>query len=612
VRAEESDRQTVGLFTGEKEQVATTSRFPRPLSKIAENVTVITAEQIAGLNAHTLAEVLQTVPGIQLDHVRTPGSATFFTVHNNNTRFVQVLIDGIPQNFLSADNLAFLGTIPVQQIERVEIIKGAASVAWGSALGGVINVITKSPDPERAAGGMTSASAGERLTTDLRGELSGTVNRFGYYLSGGNLHSDGLMPGNRINFNHAFGKLGYQLPANGNLTLGFDVRRSNYGLEDVPEKPFPDDFHDTGGFRNASGYLNFSYPLADRLLLELNGYVGRRELLTTFGNISIPDLFSDATVREGFQGTNLRVFWGDAETNLTAGIEYESNSLRQSEPIQQDPVQNFDMTLTRWGTFLNGAYSLGPLTLLPGLRHDHTNLYGGTTSYNIGATLRLSDQILLRAYGARGYSLPIVNNFAINTGSKRLQNVWTVQAGVETSAIPFLWFKGTYFYSELWDIEDFTFPDPPGTPAIVNLKEQRKQGFELEAKTAPIYGFSLAGGYTYTEARDRANGALLQTDSGQTNPPHGVKATLNYDSSALGLHGALTGNYVWWNAAAGNNARYKAMIWDLHLTQKLFPSTELSPELFFSAHNLFSGTQYQDDLFKNTPRWFEGGVRFRF
>lgn len=612
MHAEESDSQAIGLFTGEQEQVATTSHYPRPLSKIAENVTVITAEQIERLNAHTLAEVLQTVPGIQLDQVRTPGSSSFFSIHNNNSRFVQVLIDGVPQNFLSADNLTLLGTIPVQQIERVEIIKGAASVAWGQALGGVVNVITKSPTSERAVGGMGSASVGEKLTSDLRGELSGTIDRFGYYLTGGNLHSDGLMPGNRVNFNHALGKITYDLPSKGGFTLGFDYRDSDFGLEDVPDKPFPDDFHDTGGFRNTSGFLNFGYPLADRLSLEVLGRVGRRELLTTFGNLSIPDLFQDSKGREDFRGLNLNLFWGDKEANLTTGFVYDHTDISQREPIQQNPLGNFDMTLDSWGVFLNGAYTFGPLTVLPGLRHDNTNLYGGTTSYNLGATYQLTDQTLLRAYAAKGYSLPVVNTFAISNGSKRLQKIWTVQTGFETTAIPFLWLKGTYFYSELRDIENFTFPDTPGSPAVVNLKSQRKQVVEIEGRTTPLYGFTLAGGYTFTDARDLGTGDELPTDAGQSNPPQGLKLAVNYTNSPLGLLGALTGNYVWWNATADRNAHYKAMIWDLHLTQKLFPSKELSPELFFSAHNLFNGTQYQQSLFKNTPRWVEGGVRFRF
>jgi vitamin B12 transporter len=55
------------------------------------------------------------------------------------------------------------------------------------------------------------------------------------------------------------------------------------------------------------------------------------------------------------------------------------------------------------------------------------------------------------------------------------------------------------------------------------------------------------------------------------------------------------------------------MIWDLHLNWKLLPKDELSPELFFSAHNLFNGDQTTYTiLYKSVPRWFEGGVRWHF
>lgn len=598
------------LGLGGEEQVSTTSHFPRPLSKIAENVTVVTADDIARLNAHTLADVLQTIPGVQLDVVRTPGSFTFFNIQNNSNRHIQLLIDGVPQNFLSSDNLVPVGAIPVQQIERVEVVKGAASVAWGSALGGVVNVITKSPDPERAIGGVASASMGEELTTDMRGELSGTVERFGYYLSGGNLYSDGLMPGNRTNFSHAFGKFTYDLPAKGRFTLGLDYRRSNYGLEDVPDQPFPNDFHDKGGIRNSSGYFAYSQPLADRLSLEANVRLGRREILVTLGNLSIPDLFADSKTTEDYRGGDVRLFWGDGDTNLAAGIEYEHNGMRQKDLLQPASPNVYDLILERWGGYLNASYTLGRLTILPGLRYDHTNLYDGTVSYNLGATYRLTDSTLLRAYGARGYSLPTVNSQTVTNGSKQLQNIWTAQAGFETSVIPYLWLKGTFFYSELWKIETFDFST---TPVTVLLKEQRKQGVEVEAKTSPLYGFSVTGGYTFTESRDNDSGALLQSNSSQPAPPHGVKLGLNYDNDDLGLKGLLFGNYIWWNTpAVPFNARYKAMTWDLHLTKKLCPKSDLSPELFFSVHNLFSGSQYSDALYKNPPRWVEGGVRFRF
>lgn len=582
------------------DETVATSRFPRPVSKIAENVTVITAADIVRLNAHTLAEVLQTVPGIQLDQLQTPGSAVFFSVLSTGSRHILVQIDGVPQNMLSADNLAHIGSIPVQMIERVEIIKGAASAAWGSALGGVINVSTKSPATDRPAGGAASASIGEHATTDLRAELSGTVERFGYYLTGGTIRSDGLSTGNPVNFNHGFGKLSYDLPNRGKVTLGVDLRDNSLGLEETVAF----NQHDTGEIKYLNGYLTLQYPLAEELTLELNGRGGRRETSVKFASLTEPVLFRDASVTEIHHGAGLGLHWGDAETNLSGGLEYENNEIKSRESVRQAPQTNFDLSLDRWSAYLNGTYSLGALSILPGFRFDHTNLAQDALSYTLGATFRLTDSTILRAYTARGYSMPMLNNLETENGKRELQNIWTFQAGAETSAIPYLWLKGTLFYNNIWKIQSFDV-----TALTVARREHIRQGVDLELRTSPLYGLALTSGYTYTDARDKETKAELT--SGESGPRQGLKLGVNYDNSAVGLRGALTGNYVDWHQPQLPPKDHD-VIWDLHLSQKLFPLDDMSPELFFSARNIFNGDQYQIDFHRNNPRWFEAGARCRF
>lgn len=589
------DDQTLSLFSGGDQPLVSSGRTPRPTSRIAENVTVITAEQIALLNAHTLADVLNTVPGFQLEQVQTPGSFTFFSLQGatDAQAHVQVLIDGVPQNNL-LQGAADVGLIPVQQIDRVEIIKGAASAAWGQALGGVINVITKAPESERVIGGTAAASMGERLTTDMRGELSGTVRRFGYYLSGGNLHSNGLLPGNRINNSNVYGKFTYDLPSKGSLMLGFDFRKADRGLDETLL------YHDTTEAHRAYTFLTFTYPLTERLTLELAARASHRNDETLLGHFDqgLVVLDNNFTVRESRRGGSAKLVWGDSLTNLVAGVEYEHGETEQWDALVPNSPFLTDRTMDRWATSANGTFSYGALTILPGVRFDHTGLSSDALSYTLGATYRLTEKTVLRGYGARGYSLP---NAIWNNGP---QKVWTVQAGAETEAVPYLWLKGTFFYNDTWNVEvgDFNLSSPG-----VTLREQIKQGFELEARTIPLYGFSLAGGYTFTDARDGETKERLKSV-----PEHGAKLALNYDNISLGLRGVMTGNYVQWNAPIGNNAKDSAVIWDLHLTKMLFPAWELSPELFFSVHNLFNGSQYQSDSFKNAPRWLEGGVRWRF
>ena len=598
------ERDEVALSLGLIDDQPTGSyRFPRPASKIAENVTVVTADDISRLNAHTLAEVLQTVSGIQLDQMQTPGSSVFFTVLGASSRHILVQIDGIPVNFISADNQSEIGAIPVQMIERVEIVKGAASAAWGSALGGVINIVSKSPPTDRPVGGMASASAGSQSTGDARAELSGTAGKLGYYLTGGDIHSRGLVPGNRTDLTHGFGKISYELPDNGTLTLGLDVRQAARGLEDSVDR----DFHDSGGVGYVNGYLALRYPLAERLILEVNGHGGSRRMTSKWGELSTSDLFLDYTVRETFQGAKLDLKWGGADANLSAGAEFEQNEIRHREPVNMSPENNFDLTFVRLSSYLNGTYTIGSLSILPGIRLDHSNLLEDAFSYTLGATYRFTDSTLLRSYAARGYSLPEINDLAILNGQRQLQNIQTVQSGIETAAIPGLWLKGTLFYNNVWKIQTF---DTSSIPATVTLHNQIRQGVDLEGRSSPFHGLALTGGFTFTDAWDKQSKAELTSDD--NGPRQNVKMGLIYDNNPLGLRGVLTGNYVVWHFADGSNGKSSAPIWDLHLTQKLLPGKESSPELFFSAHNIFNGAQYLVDFRANAPRWFEGGARWRF
>jgi len=598
VFADDDSLDILGFTDKPKESSITTSRAPRPSSKIAENVTVITADDIIRLNAHTLAEVLQTVPGIQFDYLRTPTSFTFFNIQGALSNTVLVLIDGIRQNDFD-QNLALPGLIPVQQIERVEIIKGAASAVWGPALGGVINIITKSPNPERPVSGMVSGSIGSKFTADSRAELSGTKDRIGYYLTAGNLRSDGFSPNTRTNLNNLYGKLVYTLPGNGIATFGLSHLAAKPGLDEGDSKwGF---IHDNNEFRRNNGFLKLQQPLGTRLNLDIDGYITNRDDHTKYGGRDDQGAIAftnDNVVRDTSRGASVRLTWGDSEQSLVTGFEYAHVQAASLDLLHPDP-SIYDRKWDRVALYGNGAYTVGRFTILPGIRFDHTGISGDNLSYTLGSTYKLAENTTLRGYGAQGFTLPTPIN---KVGS--LQKIQTIQAGIESGAVPYLWLKGTYFNNLLRDSES------AGEMAITN---QRRQGFEVEARTIPVFDVSLTGGYTYLYAKNTDTGERLQTDNNQTVPPHVVKLALNYDKSDLGLRGTLTGNYVIWNSADGYPSASTGMIWDLHLNWKLRPKSELSPELYFSGHNLLNGAQTTDPMvYKNAGRWFDGGMRVSF
>lgn len=602
VFADDDPLQTLGFTEQPEETLVSTSRTLRPTSRIAENSSVITAADISRLNAHTLAEVLQTVPGIQIESLRTPSSYTFFNIQGALSNTVLVLIDGIRQNDFD-QNVVWLGTIPVQHIDRVEIIKGAASAAWGPALGGVINIITKTPNPERAASGIVSGSIGSKFTADSRAELSGTKERLGYYLTAGKLRSDGFSPNTATNMTNLYGKLIYTLLGNGTVTLGLSHLAATPGQDEVEVGP-PRNWgflHDNNEYRRNNGFIKFQQPLSARLNFDIDGYFTNRDDHTIWGTQDAQGvIFStdDKAVRDTSRGANTRLTWGDSQQSLIAGFEYAHAHTSYKNLLRPDP-RAYDRSWDSWALYGNGAYTIGRLTILPGVRRDHNGIASNSTSYTLGATYQLTDKTTLRAYGAQGFTLPTPYN-----QTNALQRIKTVQVGAETEAVPYLWLKGTGFYNILRDSES------AGDIAITN---QTRQGFEIEARTTPFLNLSLTGGYNYLYAKNSDSGERLLTNSGQAVPPHVVKLALNYDKTDLGLRGALTGNYAWWNAADGEPAANAGMVWDLHLNWKVKPDSQLSPELFFSGHNLFNAVQTTDDvIYKNASRWFEGGVRVNF
>ncbi|HJV07576.1 MAG TPA: TonB-dependent receptor [Chromobacteriaceae bacterium] len=127
--------------------VVTASRVPEKVRDLPANVTVISAEDIANSSARTVQDLLANVAGVHV--FNETGAADqavvdlrgFGMTGRSNTL---ILIDGIKQNTndLSAPNLSI---VPLAEIERIEVVRGSGAVAYGGgATGGVVNIITRS------------------------------------------------------------------------------------------------------------------------------------------------------------------------------------------------------------------------------------------------------------------------------------------------------------------------------------------------------------------------------------------------------------------------------------------------------------------------------------
>jgi vitamin B12 transporter len=580
--ASDEDMQTLGMYYDANDLVVSATRSPKPLSQTAENITVITAKEIEMMGAHTLVDVFANIPGIQAADEGGPGLASDFFVQGASPQHMLLMVDGVTLNAIGNQFVDPTG-IPIQNIERVEIVKGPGSSSWGSALGAVINIVTKSPFEDKEFGGKASFSAGERGTRDTRGELSGTVGPLGYYLYAGNLASQGFRSNTAVDQNDFYGKLRWDLPKQGSLQFTIAYDRGVVGNGDLMPS-----FNRLDRFRRQNFFstLSLNYALTDRIDLDLSL---RTRYFKAIDFWTGGDFFPDVSTRETTYGGSAKITWRGGRNSLVGGVDYDHLKNRSDANIGGE---NLDLLSDKYGIFLNDTLAIGDFAISTGLRYDKMRPVGDFFSPSLGVAWNPTNKMTLRAYAARGYSLP-----ALSTDSNQ-QVVYTLQAGVETIYIPYLWLKGTFFWNRLSDQRN----DIQGLHP-----KQLKQGVEVEGKTVPFFNTSLSAGYTFVDTKDDVTGETLQNIPRQI-----VKIGIHYDDIQHSFRGAFLGRYACLNASSDSFMKSSAIIWDLNLDKRIFKIDDKAVELFFNAHNLFNGAQYSWDAWKNARRWFEGGIKFDF
>jgi len=600
VFAQSAEEMDILQMIYKDKDLVTPTRSAKPISQVAENITVVTADEIELLNAHTLSEVLYRVTGVQVDVRGGPGTAASPLIQGSDPRHVQVRVDGVSLNNL-ADNFANIGAFPVQQIERIEIIKGPASSAWGSSLGGIINIITRSPDPDRRFGGTASAAMGEQTTGDFRADISGTADNLGYYLYGGGLTSDGLTPNTPVDMGNLYTKLQWQATRDARVQFSLAYNKGSRG--DGQDQAF--DFAFKEDFETFFTTLALNYTFSDTLSLDLSGRVSKKRLTQFVNQLSSGAELNSIATDDFNTGGSAKLAWRSGMHNALVGAECDNGTLETAAILGGRQRQ------AKWAVFANDTLAMGDFSVTPGVRYDHTHTNGDFVSPSLGVTYTPMLQTILRAYVTRGFSTPPLSFtfgdgfFTVPNPDLNVEKVWSYSLGLETALHKYAWLKATGFLHDINDVITFAqLPDGPFT--AVNSGRQRRRGIEVELKTVPVYHTSLLAGYILMDVSDRQTSRRIPNF-----PTYTYDLGIDYNDNDT-LRGALRGHYIWWNADGALHGRYRALIWDLNFAKKIIEKGNSTAELFFTAHNLFNGSQYLDGLFPNPRRWFEGGIRVKF
>jgi vitamin B12 transporter len=170
--------------------VVTGSRMAQPLSNVLPSVSVITRQDIEKSQAPTLADLLQGEAGVEFSRTGGPGSVTSFFLRGQNSVNMVILIDGVRSQVDGGGSLT-ITDMPLDLIERVEILRGNASALYGeAAIGGVISIFTRRSKGELKPYG--SAGLGSYKTRSVSVGYGGEIDDVSLDLNAGKTTSAGF------------------------------------------------------------------------------------------------------------------------------------------------------------------------------------------------------------------------------------------------------------------------------------------------------------------------------------------------------------------------------------------------------------------------------------
>jgi len=213
------------------EVVVTAFKIEEPVLNIPKNVTVITSEDIKQAPSNNVVDLLARESGVTLKNFFGNDKQAGIDIRGmgaTSSSNVIVMADGVR---LNSPDLAGpdLSSIPLDQIERIEIVRGAESVLYGNgAVGGVINIITKKGQTEPEM--RVYSSYGSYETNDIRTSFRRRISNFLLNVNADYYDSEGYRDNGSLDKKDASLFTGYEMSDYINLSLRASIHEDTYGL----------------------------------------------------------------------------------------------------------------------------------------------------------------------------------------------------------------------------------------------------------------------------------------------------------------------------------------------------------------------------------------------
>jgi vitamin B12 transporter len=508
-----------------QEVIITDSRFQLKRENSGKTVIKIDAVELKKNQGKSIAEIINTKSGLEINGSRSNGGQNLsYFVRGGNNRQVLVLIDGIQVSDPSQiANDYDLRLIDINQIESIEIIKGAASTLYGNAAAtAVINITTKKASKE-VISAVFSSSIGTNQSSDNTDNniadfnnsilISGTSNKFNYNASFGHQYLDGMSAVNNGTERDAFSrtntnvKLGYQVTDNFSIAMYANHDRftadfdNSFPIEDAlfrsKSKQYRLGISPKLRYKNGSFIINAAYNTIERDIKSSfpNSFSGKSYIVDAFNKYNFDDTFY----------TIIGVNYIKNETEFT--IDEESTII--------DPYAN-----VVWVSDIG-------LNLNVGARLNNHSEYGSHFTYNLNPSYTYKfDDSYLKILGSYSTSFispnlsQLFGPFGANPTLEPETNI-TLEVGAELKLSDKVRFNAVFFERTEKDFIDFVIIDfNTFEGQYQNVSDEfTVNGVEVEFTSKLLKNLSFNANYTFTERKDKIALRI---------PKHKVNASFDY------------------------------------------------------------------------------------
>lgn len=475
------------------EVVVTATLGPEGARAVPVSADVIERDEIEARQVTAVADLLRTLPGLDVVRSGTAGKVTSLFTRGTESDHTLVLWNGVELNDPYFGGFDW-GLLPTEGVERVEVIRGPYSALYGSdALGGVVQVFTGA-----GADNVLGLEAGEDGYARASVSAGVEMGAASYHVTARSRRSDGLADNDFYDSDELTARAAWR--AGDATEVGLLVRsnRSELGIPFSGGNPTPE---------RVTTWRETEVALP--VTVEVGGWTidGRVSRVSLDSELEDPDdPFGFTAAASSSTSERVRAvgsYASGADSQVAVGGEYERQEVDSGSVFGPDLQGARQTTRALFGQYFRAA---GPWRFDLGLRHDDHAAFGARTTPRVGLSRRLGERSRLRAAYGEGFRSPSLGELYFPfSGNADLEPEESESVELAYEFDGAAWSASlTAFENTLSNLIDFDFVDFRN----VNVGRARTRGAELGVERH--WGAAgLRANATYLEATDRDSGLPL-------------------------------------------------------------------------------------------------------